>query len=304
MSLAFGTRRGARAGRRPGPTRAPAPGAVLAGRSTRSAPGRRTARRAPSAPRGRAGTASRRRSPARRRSSSTAARRTRTCARGSSNASSASPELRPRLVRVEHRESGAPRRRLGRRLPGEGGRFTGCQALGHVPLHRAHPLEVAGRVQPQPARRPLGPQEAVAAFPRTQELRAHARAATELADPQVGVIGHVRNDTRSVQDLDRFRAMRYRACRLAWTKPIQEVNRHEDARRDRRHAADRRRPQLGPRRARRVRPRRLDLRRGVRHHQRRQPDRLRPRRRWPRSTPSPRCSAAGSSTAHHPATSH
>jgi hypothetical protein len=107
-------------------------------------------------------------------------------------------EVGARAGGVERRRPGLrrrPRVRLsderGRRLSDERGRLAGRQAIAHVPLHRSHPLQVARRVQPQAAGRPLRAQHAVPALPGAQELDADARAAAELADPQVGVVGHV-----------------------------------------------------------------------------------------------------------------
>jgi len=78
-------------------------------------------------------------------------------------------------------------RRLGRREPG-----------GEMVLHRLHPRDVAGGVEPQPARGAGRLQEVVAALPRTQELRTHTGAAAELADPEQPDLYH----GPTIQDLD------------------------------------------------------------------------------------------------------
>ena len=217
-------RRGARADRRPGPTRAPGSAGVLSGRSKRSAPARRRAAPSPSGRRGRCrygittvdSTAS---SVA---IDSSASKNV--CASGSSNASSAAPSSARARSGSKAVTPVCGVRGLRGRLPGPRGRFPGRKPLIHVPLHRADALQVARRVQPQPTRRPLRPQQAVPPLPRAQELRAHARATTELTDPQVGVVFHVRNHTRLIQDLDRAATAPLPSAPSSWTKPIQEVD--------------------------------------------------------------------------------
>ena len=80
-------------------------------------------------------------------------------------------------------------------------RLRGGEPRRQVALHRPHALEVVGRVQPQPARRAGGAEQAVAPLPCAQELRADARRRLSSPIRKQSASGSA-NYTESGQDLD------------------------------------------------------------------------------------------------------
>ena len=85
----------------------------------------------------------------------------------------------------------APSSKLaGRRPVRERGRFGGREPFGEVLLHRLDATQVVQRVEAQTAGRAGGLQQRVAPLPGAKELGAHARAATQLTDPQLSGPGH------------------------------------------------------------------------------------------------------------------
>ena len=190
-------------------------------------------------------------------------------ARGSSNASTAAVSSRARGL---HRcpDLGPPRPVSTREC-----RRLGCgHASVEITPHRLHALQVVRRVEAQSAFRPRRVEQTVPALPRAQQLRAHAGAPAQLANPEHAGLAHgalykICTNLDSIHEpcYRRHGQYLYRRCTS------------EDPGCSRRSSPHHRGPQLGPRRTRRVRPRRRRLRPRLRRDERRYPHRLRPRRR-------------------------